>query len=139
MQNSFRTTTIWHGGHNPRFSQKHGNCGEFKLSADRVGDIDPAAADDGSGGVGQKLSRNNSSGATPNDDDDDDDDDDGADGGGNQKEGEPRRRRPLVLRVEVWDEDRASPADLTGFHNLDLEPQLLQQLGARTDNPTFCR
>lgn len=72
---SFRTKSVWHGGHNPRFCAYHHNTGVLQL---------PAAP----------------------------------------------HPQPPQLRVQVWDEDRISPDDLVGFHYLNVDAQLLQQMAS---------
>jgi hypothetical protein len=70
---SFRTKTVWHGGHNPTFAAHHNNKGAIVLPAG------------------------------------------------------PHELQPQ-LRVEIWDEDRISPDDLVGLHNLDVDEKLLEQM-----------
>jgi hypothetical protein len=43
----------------------------------------------------------------------------------------PPHPRPPALQIEVWDEDRTSPADLIGFHNLAVDDDLLRSMAVR--------
>eukprot|EP01043_Picozoa_sp_COSAG02_P024585 COSAG02_NODE_1349_length_13132_cov_8.583289_4_plen_1753_part_00 len=40
--------------------------------------------------------------------------------------------QPPQLRIQVWDEDRLSPDELVGLHNLDVDNRLLQQMASTT-------